>query len=735
MDLDFLLRHRRAVVALAVVAGLACLPGLLLLESDNTPQVFFLSGTRAVEVYRNFRSTFGSDDALRVAASGPGLWTPGGLVWLGAVERRLGAVAGVRETAGLASQRPAASPWPPADPTAFRALATQDPLLRGLGLVGPRGDVVTTLLLLDPLPARAQEPLLAAVEAAIVAAPPGIRAEPVGLPVLNRALDRSSHDVEWVYFPALVLLAGGLLLLAFRRPRSVALSFLFVALLEVLLLGPMGYLGVRLNMVLAVLPPLVFVIALAAAVHLQVRFHDHLERGAKPAVAVRRTFAEKGRAVLWTTVTTLVGFGSLLTSRIGPVRALGGWCVVATLEMLLALFALYPALLVASGARGGEVRRRPEAWLKRQGRRWALWAARRRRPLAALLLGLTVAGALGLPRLRREGNALTYLPPRAPARAGIEALERAGIGVSAVELVLRVPPSEPTLHSGAGLQRLAWLSVRLRDEVETLGVFGAGDLIEAALRRSAAGAAAFGGEAPRQVALERLASDPRASAALRSYLAPDGRAARVTVFVPTLGIDRLEPLLAVLRRIAAEEFPAAAVETTGQFETLLETQRGLLRTLASSFGLTLVSVAAIFFFLLRSPRWTPLALVPSLLPVLLVLGAMGWFGVPLDVATVMIASILLGLAGDDTIHTVDHFRELEAEVGPTEAIAGALEQNAPAYGLTALVRMAGFGVCALSSFVPIERFGALCAVAIALAALADLVFIPALLGGAPHAEK
>jgi len=714
------LARPRAMLAAWIAAGLLAAPGLLLLESDNSPQVFFLSGARAVATYQEFRSTFGGDDALRVALRGPRLWRQDSRAWLRDVERRLAALPGVERALG---------PWnagPPGGPT---PAAREDPLLRNLGLVGPHGDVATVLLLLAPGTPHAQRALLQAVERTTAAPPPGVTVSLVGPPVLNRALDRESRAVGERYFPALVALAVVLLLLAFRRPRSVALSFLFVAWLEVLLLGPMGYFGVRLNMVLAVLPPLVFVIALATAVHLQVRFHDHLERGVAAGEAVRRTFAEKGRAVLWTSVTTLVGFGSLLSSPIGPVRALGGWCLIATLEMILAVFTLYPALLDRVGGGPGEVRRRAEAALARHGRDGALWAARHRGALATLLALITIAAGLGLPRLRVEGNALTYLRAGAPARAGIEALERAGVGVSAVELLLREGAGSAGLRSGSGLRRLAWLAIRLREEVENLGVFGAGDVVDVALRRSAEGAAAMGGDAPRQAALERLEQDASGRAALAAYLDADGRAARVTIFVPTVGVDRLAPILAAARRIGAEEFPEARVETTGQFPTLLETQGGLLRTLASSLGLTLASVAAIFYLLLRSARWTPLALVPSLLPVLVVLGAMGWLGVPLDIATVMIASILLGLAGDDTIHTVDRFRELEPAQGPRAAIATALEENAPAYLLTALIRTAGFAVCALASFVPIERFGVLCATAIVIAAIADLVLVPALLAG------
>ncbi len=108
---------------------------------------------------------------------------------------------------------------------------------------------------------------------------------------------------------------------------------------------------------------------------------------------------------------------------------------------------------------------------------------------------------------------------------------------------------------------------------------------------------------------------------------------------------------------------------------------------------------------------------------------MGWFGVPLDLATVMVASIVLGLAVDSTIHTLAHHRERRREVGARAAVVEKLERAAPAYLLTAAILCAGFGVCGLSDFAPTARFGQLAAAALALSLVANLLLVPALFGG------
>src|SRR5690606_3903036 len=159
---------------------------------------------------------------------------------------------------------------------------------------------------------------------------------------------------------------------------------------------------------------------------------------------------------------------------------------------------------------------------------------------------------------------------------------------------------------------------------------------------------------------------------------------------------------------------------------LLALHRELLATLGLSLGATLPVLVAVFLLLLRRVRDVVRALVPNLWPVVVLLGGMGWAGVPLDVATVMVAAVVVGVVVADTLHTLVHYRERRLEAGACAAVAERIERTAPAYLLTGTILAGGFAVCALSDFEPIARFGALSALAITIAVVADLVLVPAL---------
>ncbi|MFP3940418.1 MAG: efflux RND transporter permease subunit, partial [Thermoanaerobaculia bacterium] len=603
-----------------------------------------------------------------------------------------------------------------------------------LGLVGrdgvattPGGGLATVLVAIDPPDHRAEEEAVAALRGLAADPPAGVSARVVGLPVLDLALNDSSREIGRVFFPLLAGLAVVLLAVSFRDPRGVVVPLVFVAVPEVILLGALGYAGVELNLVLAVLPPLLFVIALATAVHLQIRFRDALEDGLEGAAAVRATYEDKGWAVLWTGVTTMAAFGSLAVSRVGPVPTLGAASAAGMALLTGAAFLLYPALLVMVGEPRARVLRSRafEHRFRRLGRAWAERAAEHRHRVLAGAGVLMAGAALGLPGLRVESNAVTYLPPDHPAREGIEALEAHGVGVAAGELLLTVEAAEDDagLARGDRLAATRRIAQRVRELPGVLGAVGPGDLVARAAAAGFGGSVVPGGSPP---------GGPPPAELLRAFLVPDGRAARITVFTPAAGHARIEPLFARIEALAREELPGVRATVTGQFPLVLETHRRLLVTLGLSLTLTLAAVAIIFRFLLPSNRLTLLALAPNLWPVVMVVGGMGWLGVPLDTATVMVASVVLGLAVDDTIHTLGHFRELAPVLGRREAVAGTLQRTAPAYVLTGVILSAGFGVCALSEFAPTARFGALSALAIGFAVAGDLVLLPALLGSTPR---
>jgi predicted RND superfamily exporter protein len=739
--LNVLLRHRRLVVFLHIALALAMVPGILQLENDNSPEVFFARDTEALQRYQRFRQEFGGGQAVRIALSGRGLWTKQGLTWLSELEEHAASLPGVEAAVGLAAQhRWLLLEWPPPDPQAFRAQVLENGLDLGAGWMSSDGNTITMLVVLADLSPTAERELLHRLDALAARAPPDIQAHLSGLPVLHLAMDRSLMAMAKRFFPLLVLLAAAFLVFIFRHRQAVVIPLIFVWVCQTILFGIMGYVGARVNLVNIILAPLLFVISLATAVHLLVRFRDLVQRGIKAPMAVLSTYRSKGWPVLCTGFTTLVAFGSLVTGSVPPIRSVGAWSALGIAVMTALAFTFYPALLAGTHPKRAQQKARPfELWARRRGRVWAQWSVRRRSLVLAGTAAVFIAAMLGVAQLQVEDNLGKYFPKHHPVRAELERLQQHGVGVYSTELILSYPGTNRSVKGNTSTegeeetgflnptaqQRLAHLSARLRSDPLVYGAISSGDLVEASIRSLLVEGEV--NDSIRWMALGLFQTIPESRKLLNALVSADGQSARVTLLVPMLSFNQMQPLFKQVKAEAARVFPGADIWVTGQYPLILLAQGKLLRGLIVSLSVTLLCVALVFRLLLRSTRLTLRVLVPNVWPVVLVLGGMGWLKIPLDSASVMTASIVLGLAVDDTLHTLGHFLRLVPRCGSQKAIISTLEHTAPAHILTSVILVAGFAFCSLSDLLPVSRTGALSAVAIFLALVGDLLLIPALL--------
>ena len=259
------LARRRAVQGLFAVLVVAMLPGLARLETDNSAAVFFLAGSSELARYEAFVARFGPDSGFRIVLSGERLFSGEGLAFLARLEEESGRIPGVQSVSGPVGHHRLRLPeFPPADPQAFRALLVGNALDRAAGFVTATGNEVSILLELAPNLGARQEELLAELERQIGAPPPGVAATMVGEAMFQRALNAAGREVERGDFPLLLVLAALLLTATFREAGAVVLPLAFVATVEIVVLGAMGFAGVKLNLVVAILPPILFVIALAS---------------------------------------------------------------------------------------------------------------------------------------------------------------------------------------------------------------------------------------------------------------------------------------------------------------------------------------------------------------------------------------------------------------------------------------------------------------------------------------
>lgn len=723
--LEKCLKHKKQILFIHIVIFLTMLPGVSRLQNDNAPEVFFTQDAKSLLHFQEFRHNFGSGHAIRIATGGSALWTEAGLRKMGELEDKIAALEGVEAVVGLRARHNwKLWQWPPQDIQAFRLDIQKDGLETGAGWISGYGEIVTTLVLLKDLSPPAKRNLLARIEEQIANLPKGLEAHLSGLPVLHLQMNRSLLKMASRFLPLLMLMAMGILALVFARTRFVLIPLLFVMVCQGILFGVMGFAGVHLNLVNIILAPVLFVICLATAVHILMTFRRRMLAGGDHRQAVLETYAQKAKPVIWTGITTLVAFGSLTFGNSPPVRTLGIWSAAGIVLMTLLVFTLYPVFLLFSGTADSTSGRRPfERMARGLGYQWASLAVSHRRQVwifSAVLVGLAL---IGISQIKIEDNMGRYLPPHHPTRMEMERLEREGIGVFAAELVLS---REQGLLDPESQQKLARLAELLRAEPLVRGVMSSGDLVESAIRYVLVEGAVT--DSIRWLAIGLLQTSPDSRPLLRAMLTPGGEMARVTMLLPMLSFEQAEPLFQRIETAVHTLFPDATSYITGQYPMILQAQKKLLEGLAISLSITLCCVGLVFLLLIRNLKLALRLLIPNIWPIVLVFGGMGLLGVPLDSVSVMTASIVLGLAVDDTLHTMGYFLTLSAHSDPQSAIVQTLERTAPAHILTSIILASGFFACYFSDLLPVSRMGIISAIAILLALVGDLILIPAIFG-------
>lgn len=530
-----------------------------------------------------------------------------------------------------------------------------------------------------------------------------------------------------------LLFVVGFLLLVFRRARWVLLPLVPTGATVVFTLLLMDVMGKHMSVITGNVPSLLLVIGLAHSIHMIVRWRESQARRPDDAAQPRALAVARALVLpcLFTATTTMVGFLSLYFTGSRPIMDFGLFMAIGVALAFLLSFVALPGLLsVLPQAREGRLER--SAVLLEGLARAAL---RRKAAVAALGLTLAGAGALGVARLDVEARFIDYFSPRSPIHQGLLYIDEHLGGTSGLEVVLSGeagafgPANPENLDRAAAVAE--WL--RARHEVGVVMSYtGLVDELRKLIERERKDAVAALAGLP-QEAVTRLLSPYVVVAPVEaegSTVAPFSAVrivARVRETDP--GLRRL-PLLAELRAELVRQFPAGGpvrAEATGMFVLYANMLQSLVRSQVTSSLLCLGAIWVMLALLFRSPGAAVLALVPNLLPIVLAMGAMGWSGVPLDMATVMIASVSLGIGIDGAIHYLFRYEE---ELRRDGDVPAALVRTSGSIGTsilyTSLTSVVGFSVLAFSEFRPNAYFGVLTGLAMVAALFAMLTVLPVL---------
>ena len=556
-----------------------------------------------------------------------------------------------------------------------------------------------------------------------------------------------------VVFGVLVLLVVmASLWLFFRRLRWVLIPLATALGSIVLTVGILAWMGQAATVISSNFISLLAILTISFSIHLVVRYRELF--ALKPEATHRELVVEaqlsKIAPIFYTALTTLVAFASLISSDIVPVIDFGWIMCIGVALSFLSSCALYPALLMLlpKGERGATLGESPALtrWLAKLVTR-ASW------PVLGVTVMVAVLSVLGIMRLSLDNRFIDYFRDGTEIRQGMLYIDQHLGGTVPFDVVLQLPSWEDPALSGEDddfgddfsddgeedpypqrywftPDKLALLG-KLHDYIESIPQVGkvlsmsslekvARDFNDGKPLDALVMAGVMGGLPPE---VRTLLVDP--------YASPEKGQLRIGVRV----IESGEPfsrddLLRSIDAYAVDELGLSSgqVRSTGMMVLFNNMLKQLFASQTSTIAFVVGATLLMFALLLRSFTLAVMGLLPNVVAAGTVLGAMGYAGVPLDMMTITIAAISIGIGVDNAIHYLHRFKaEYEQCKDAIEAVKRSHDSIGHALYYASFTIIAGFSILAFSSFIPTVYFGLLTALAMGLATLANLVVLPSLL--------
>jgi predicted RND superfamily exporter protein len=564
---------------------------------------------------------------------------------------------------------------------------------------------------------------------------PGFRLHISGMSAVSDYLMRSMR-ADMMRFTIYGIIAIAIFLtILFQRFVGVAIPLLVVILSMLCTISLMPLIDQPITLPTQILPSFLLAVGVGDAVHVLVIFFQRLHRGDQKEDAIAYALGHSGLAVVMTSLTTAGALLSFAAAEMAPVAALGVIAPAGVMVALIFTVVLLPALVAVFPIGAGDEgdRRRSRATQRLLVRCGELAVSHAGLVLASSFVIACVA-ALGATQLRLSHSPIKWFPENNSYRVATDFMNAEMGGAMFLEVLLDTGV-ENGLHEPRRLRQLdemrhAVSAVNEGDVFagKTVSVADIAMEIHQALNENRPEYYAIP-EARELVAQELLLFENAGSDDLEDFVDPQFRTSRFTVKIPMVDAVQYAPYLDALRveieRIVGNEVD---VTFTGLMRVISGTVYAMMITMARSYMIAFAVITPLMILLIGHLRLGLLSMIPNLVPILLVLGIMGWIGVPLDAFTLLIGSIAIGLAVDDTIHFMHNFRRYYERSGDVHtAVRDTLESTGQALLFTSLVLSTGFFIFTFASLSSLFFFGLLTGTAIIFAFLADVILAPALM--------
>ena len=743
--IDFLMRHRIFVLIVILMISAVALFFCFKLEFDASVDIWFLENDPDLIVYQNFLDRFDADEVTVMGVFAEDIFTPENLAAIDRMTKaaekipfahRVQSLTNIKVAKGSEENIEIGSlieKLPKTDKEAKKiqrealdiqmirdGLVSKDSKAAAIVIELARegGDFESKLIFNDALEDIRQKEQSEKLKIHLS-----------GTAIFDAAFYRYSNRDFLVYGPVTLIFVIFASFFVFRRFSSSIIPLLVVALSCIWTFGLMGFLGIKFNVLSSALGGLIIAVGIADSIHLLADYYQELMKGYSPDKAAKISVRQLLIPCLFTSATTSAGMLSLLVSDLKPVREFGWLAAFSVTVAFVISFTFVPVVLQL--AKPPSPRFIEKQRMGPLSRILLILGSPTRKSSAIVLiiaLVLVLGGIVALQWLKVGSNPMNYFHKGDPVRTQTEIIDEALGGSVTIEFLVKTKKEglkEPDILKR--IDRLErWLDTQ--DGIsKTLSIV---DSLKEMNR------VFHGGENENYIVPETRPMIAQYYLLMEgeddfdSYVQENYSVGRITSRILSTKSEELSKGIPILEEKLKRDFgnEDISIIATGLLKLMATMESYLLRGQIKSILLAFCVITLMMLILLRSFRLALFSMIPNLTPILMGIGFMALAGISLDVGTVMIGSIALGLVVDDSVHFLVRLKRFTKEGSSLDkSIEGTMQETGRPIVVTSIVLAAGFSVLMLGSFAPNYFFGMVSAIVILTALIFDLVVLPAAL--------
>ncbi len=559
----------------------------------------------------------------------------------------------------------------------------------------------------------------------------GLKIYMAGSPAVNNQLKAQMKSDMQKFMRITFLIILVFLFIVFRRATAVFYPLLVILLSLVATIGAMAWSGTAFKLPTQIVPSLIIVVSVGATVHILSIFFDEFNKTGDKREALSYTLKHSGLAIAMTSITTAIGVGSFAGSAVAPISDLG---IFASLGVLISLFltlTLLPALLSIT-----TLKPKPSTTTNALDgimKKLAIIPIKYTKSVLTLSAVLVVLALVASSQVQLSHNPLKWFQPDVPVRVATEVIDHKMNGSVTIELVVDTGKVNGW-QDPERLNKLNELSNKFenyKDEYTHVGkVVSLATIVKETNRALHENKEEYYTIPTKQdlVSQELLLFENSGSDDLEDVVDSQFSKARVTIKLPWQDSIYSTKVLEYVTTEAQKTFAQDTIETTGMTPLLANTFSQSIHSSIFSYLIAGAGITLMMMLILGSFRMGLLSMIPNVTPIIMGLLVMYIGKMPLDMFTLLIGSIAIGLAVDDTIHFMHNFKRYYLESGdPAKAIEQTFFTTGKAMVITSVVLSLGFFAYLAANMISVQNFGLITGSVILFALFADLLLAPALM--------